>query len=89
MAVHFNSSRVAWDEEKTLRHSRIPLCRSNNRLHPRENCLSRYEQCSGFQKQGTICYSVNVQAVSDSKALITNIAARWPEATLDSRIFLQ
>ena len=32
---------------------------------------------------------VNVQAVCDRKALITNIVARWPGATLenDSRIF--
>ena len=32
-------------------------------------------------------YSVNVQAVCDSKALITNIVARWPGATHGSRIF--
>ena len=32
-------------------------------------------------------YPVNVQAVCDSNALITNIVARWPGATHDSRIF--
>ena len=32
-------------------------------------------------------YSVNVQAVCDSNALITNIVARWPGVTHDSRIF--
>ena len=32
-------------------------------------------------------YSVNVQAVYDSKALIANIVLRWPRATLDSYIF--
>ena len=32
-------------------------------------------------------YSVNVQAVCDSNALITNIVARWPGVTHDSHIF--
>ena len=32
-------------------------------------------------------YSVNVQAVCNSNALITNIVARWPGVTHDSRIF--
>ena len=32
-------------------------------------------------------YSANVQAVCDSRALITNIVARWPGATRDSGIF--
>jgi len=32
-------------------------------------------------------YSVNVQVVCDSKALITNIVERWPGSTHDSRIF--
>ena len=32
-------------------------------------------------------YSINVQAVSDSVAFITNIVARWPGSTHDSRIF--
>ena len=32
-------------------------------------------------------YSVNVQAVCESKALITNTVARWPGATRDSGIF--
>ena len=32
-------------------------------------------------------YSINVQVVCDSEALITNIVARWPGSTHDSRIF--
>ena len=32
-------------------------------------------------------YSINVQAVSDSDAFITNIVARWPGSTHDSRSF--
>lgn len=32
-------------------------------------------------------YSINVQAVCDSEAVITNIVARWPGSTHDSRIF--
>ena len=32
-------------------------------------------------------YSINVQAVCDSDAFITNIVARWPGSTHDSRIF--
>ena len=32
-------------------------------------------------------YSINVQAVWDSNAFITNIVARWPGSTHDSRIF--
>lgn len=32
-------------------------------------------------------YSINVQAVCDSEAFITNIVARWPGSTHDSRIF--
>ena len=32
-------------------------------------------------------YSINVQAVFDSDAFITNIVARWPGSTHDSRIF--
>ena len=32
-------------------------------------------------------YSVNDQAVCDSDAFMTNIAARWPGSTHDSRIF--
>ena len=32
-------------------------------------------------------YSINVQAVCDSDAFITNIVARWPGSTYDSRIF--
>ena len=32
-------------------------------------------------------YSVKVQAVCDSDAFITNIVARWPGSTHDSRIF--
>ena len=32
-------------------------------------------------------YSINVQAVCDSDAFITNIVAHWPESTHDSRIF--
>ena len=31
-------------------------------------------------------YSVNVQAVCDSDAFVTNIVARWPGSTHDSRI---
>ena len=31
-------------------------------------------------------YSVNVQAVCDSDAFVTNIIARWPGSTHDSRI---
>ena len=30
-------------------------------------------------------YSINVQAVRDSDAFITNIVARWPGSTHDSR----
>ena len=32
-------------------------------------------------------YSINVQAVCDSDAFITNIVARWPGSTHDLRIF--
>ena len=32
-------------------------------------------------------YSINVQAVCDSDAFITNIVARWPGSTHDSRNF--
>ncbi|XP_015776924.1 PREDICTED: putative nuclease HARBI1 [Acropora digitifera] len=32
-------------------------------------------------------YSINIQAVCDSDAFITNIVARWPGSTHDSRIF--
>ena len=32
-------------------------------------------------------YSINVQAVCDSDAFITNIVAHWPGSTHDSRIF--
>ena len=32
-------------------------------------------------------YSINVQAVCDSDAFITNIVARWPGSSHDSRIF--
>jgi len=32
-------------------------------------------------------YSINVEAVCDSDAFITNIIARWPGSTHDSRIF--
>ena len=32
-------------------------------------------------------YSINVQAVCDSDAFITNIVASWPGSTHDSRIF--
>ena len=32
-------------------------------------------------------YSINVQAVCESDAFITNIVARWPGSTHDSRIF--
>ena len=32
-------------------------------------------------------YSINAQAVCDSDAFITNIVARWPGSTYDSRIF--
>ena len=32
-------------------------------------------------------YSTNVQAVCDSDAFITNIVARWPGSTHNSRIF--
>ena len=32
-------------------------------------------------------YSINVRAVCDSHAFITNIVARWPGSTHDSRIF--
>ena len=32
-------------------------------------------------------YSINLQAVCDSDAFITNIVARWPRSTHDSRIF--
>ena len=32
-------------------------------------------------------YSINFQAVCDSDAFITNIVARWPGSTHDSRIF--
>ena len=32
-------------------------------------------------------YSINVQAVCDSNAFITNIVARWPGSTHDSSIF--
>ena len=32
-------------------------------------------------------YSINVQAVCDSDAFITNVVARWHESTHDSRIF--
>ena len=32
-------------------------------------------------------YPINVQGVCDSDAFITNILARWPRSTHDSRIF--
>ena len=32
-------------------------------------------------------YSINVQAICDSDAFITNIVARWPGSTHDSCIF--
>ena len=32
-------------------------------------------------------YSINVQAICDIDAFITNIVARWPGSTHDSRIF--
>ena len=34
-------------------------------------------------------YSINVQAVCDSDAFITNIVARWPGSTHDSRILIR
>ena len=32
-------------------------------------------------------YSINVQAVCDSEAMISNIVARWPGSTHDCRVF--
>ena len=32
-------------------------------------------------------YSINIKAVCDSDAFLTNIIARWPGSTHDSRIF--
>ena len=34
-------------------------------------------------------YCINVQAVCDSDAFITNIVAGWPRSIHDSRIFLE
>ncbi len=42
------------------------------------------ESC--FRNRKGYC-SINVQVVCDEKAHITNIVARWPGSTHDSRIF--
>ena len=48
-------------------------------------CLNT-ENAMAFVKRKQF-YSINVQAVGDSDAFITNIVARWPGSTYDSRIF--
>ena len=44
------------------------------------------ENAVAFVNRGQF-YSINVQAICDSDAFITNIAARWPGSTHDSCIF--
>ena len=45
-----------------------------------------FKTTSSFVKRKQF-YSINVEAVCDSDAFITNIVARWPRSTHDSRIF--
>ncbi len=53
--------------------------------HIRIECPDAENACLFVNRKGF--YSINVQAVCDSKAVYSNIVARWPGSTHDQRIF--
>ena len=83
----FHFQLIFMRQEKVLRHSRILLCCWSNQLHPCEIivCPDRNNAVTFINRKQFS--SVNVQAVSDSKALNTNIVARLPGTTHDSHNF--
>ena len=49
--------------------------------------MSKQRKCYGICKPQPILLAINVQAVCDRDAFITNIVAHWPGSTHDSCIF--